>query len=83
MKCHPPSQAFHTGLGGQGQGAAQSANAGSAHQDAQATGAAMQNLVGENRHEDGVGHADQAHQANQDEQRANDFCLVRPSGSLR
>ena len=39
----------------------------------------MQDFVGENRHQHGVGHSDQAHQTDQEEERADDFCPVDPA----
>ncbi len=42
----------------------------------------MQDLVGEDRHQHGVGHADQADQADQKQQRPDYFCFVGPAEPL-
>ena len=68
---YPAAQTAHACAGGQRKRSQQRAHAGRAHQNSQAAGAAVQNSVGEQRHENGVWHRHQADQTQQKQQGAN------------
>ena len=63
------------------QRAAERADAGRAHQEAQPARAAVQNCVGEDRHQHRVGHAREADEPDQQEERADRRRARRRSGS--
>ena len=61
--------------------ASQSAPTYGAHEYAEPPGTAVQDLVGENRHEHGVGHSDEADESQQDQQgpdRPRSFDVAEP-----
>lgn len=65
---NPAAEAFHVGAGGDDEGSDESAETGGAHEKAEAPGPFVEDFVGEDGHEDGVGEPCQADHAEEEEQ---------------
>ena len=75
-------QSFNADPGSQAGRAEQRAHAGRSHQNAQSPGPAVQDLVREDRHQHGIGHAHQTHQSQQQQDGAHRPGIAHESKSL-